>query len=608
VNRDVFVLVDEGLDAQGGCLLIEHPAAIVRCDDADGVDDALEALAKAIGDGACAAGFFSFELGYLFEPRLRPLLPRARSLPLLWFALSDDPVHLGGEQARAWLDARAGAPCTLSALRPAMDRARYARAFARAHAWIAAGDAYQVNLTFPQRFAFRGDPVALYADLRRRQRVAFGALIAAHDFHVLSLSPELFLQLRDGTLRTRPMKGTAPRGLTPEADAAMRRRLASAPKTRAENLMIVDLLRNDLARVAEPGSVRVTDLFTVETYRSLHQMTSGIEARLRPRCDFRDVVRNLFPCGSVTGAPKIRAMEIIRALEPQARGVYTGAIGMLAPGGRMSLNVAIRTLVLDAEGSGTMGVGSGLVYDSEADDEYEECLLKARFVAERAPPFALIETLRWHPNEGYARKERHLARLAASAAYFGFPCDGARVRADLDRHAAGLAPGCHRVRLTLDEDGRTAITSSPMKLPDRACLLTYVFSPRPVRSDEPMLYHKTTRRQLYEQEYARVRGAIGCDEVIFVNERGEVTEGSRTNVFVEDGGLLRTPPVSCGLLDGTLRRELLDTQPERVREAPIRPKDLDAADAVWLGNSVRGLLRARRLHDGRGPTCASAEA
>jgi para-aminobenzoate synthetase/4-amino-4-deoxychorismate lyase len=594
---DIVVLLDDSLDRNGVCTLFRAPVEVVHCDAPVDVEPCLARVTEGVEAGLFAAGFFAYELGYVLEPRLEPLLPADRHLPLIWMGLFEAAERLPAAEAGRWIDRNAGGGWAISEPRPTLDRPAYDRAFARVRDFIAAGDVYQINLTFKYRFAFEGDPLALYRELRRRQPVAHGGFVAASGFQILSLSPELFVRIADGRIEARPMKGTAGRGPTTARDTEVRRWLAADPKSRAENLMIVDLLRNDLGRIAAVGSVRVTDLFTVESFPTVHQMTSGITARLRPGIGVAEIVRRLFPSGSVTGAPKIRAMEIIRDLELEPRGVYTGAIGMIAPGGRLAFNVAIRTLTLTGR-TGELGVGGGLLHDSDVDAEYEECRLKARFLTEPRPVFSLIETMRWDRDRGYALLDRHLARFADSADYFGFVLDLHRLRAALRDQETRMPDDCCRVRVELDAAGVFRIGAEPLDPAATADGIVFVLSPVAVRSDDPFLYHKTSHRPLYGRERARLAAATGCDEVIFVNERGELTEGTWTNLFVECGGRLATPALSCGLLDGTLRRELLETEPERVREAILRPADLVHAERIFLGNSVRGLMPAVLLSDG----------
>jgi para-aminobenzoate synthetase/4-amino-4-deoxychorismate lyase len=365
-------------------------------------------------------------------------------------------------------------------------------------------------------------------------------------------------------------------------------------KQRAENLMIVDLLRNDLGRVAKIGSVEVTDLFTVETYRSVHQMTSGIEAELRSDMGLKDMLRALFPCGSVTGAPKVRAMEIISELEGDARGVYTGAIGYIAPNGDAEFNVAIRTVVLDKNG-GEMGIGGGIVADSKEESEFEECLLKAHFLTKVDAPFELIETLRFESGKGFHLLERHLARLKSSADHFGYPFSREAVLAALEAEAACVQAPVAMVRLLLAEDGSLTVTSTAIVLPTKDTVWRFVISDQRLDEKDPLFYHKTTRRQFYDREMERQKALTGCDEVIFLNKKGELTEGTRTTLFIELDGRLFTPALACGLLPGTLREELLDLPRAAASEAVLSPQDLLSADRIYLGNSVRGLIRAELM-------------
>jgi para-aminobenzoate synthetase component I len=356
----------------GGAMFFSSPRKIVAVFRAEEVGPAFAALQQATVEGFYVAGFVAYECGYAFEPRLAPLSPPNPQKPLLLFGVFDAP------QPAPPLDCPADR--ALEDLRPAWDFVDYEQRFSACRDYIVAGDVYQINLTFPVFGRWRGAPLELYRSLRRRQPVALGGIVALGDDIVLSLSPENFFSARQGKIFARPMKGTAPRGGTAQEDLALAEALARDEKNRAENLMIVDLLRNDLGRLSEIGSVKVPDLFSVETFPTLHQMTSGVEARLRPGLSLHQIFTALFPCGSVTGAPKIRAMEIIAEQEPFARGVYCGAIGVISPDGGMRFNVAIRTLTLSPDGFFSCPVGSALVADSRAREEYEECLLKARFL------------------------------------------------------------------------------------------------------------------------------------------------------------------------------------------------------------------------------------
>ena len=603
-----YVLLDDSLTAGGRSLLFTAPQEVVCVSEPGGVEAALQEVSDGLARGLHAAGYFAYELGYCLEPKLKDLLPEGRDVPLFWIGLFKEPRALNDGETRSGLETNGGAErAKISDLRLSWTREQYGAAFRSVKDYIAAGDVYQINLTQKFFFDFEGDAAALYAALRRKQRVAYGALIATPELSVLSLSPELFFRREGQHMSTRPMKGTAPRGRTPREDARLKTWLAMDEKQRAENLMIVDLLRNDLARVSRIGSVEVTDLFTVETYRSVHQMTSGITAELRSDMGLGDMLHALFPCGSVTGAPKVRAMEIIRELEGGPRGVYTGAIGHIAPSGDCQFNVAIRTVVLDGQ-KGEMGIGGGIVADSKEDSEYEECLLKAHFLTKVDAPFELIETLRYEKAKGYHLLERHLARLQASAHHFGYPFSRETVLTALDEEADRIAADVALVRLLLGEDGAITVSAREIELPTKDTVWRFVISDRRVDEKDPLFYHKTTRRQFYDAEMERQKELTDCDEVVFLNTRGELTEGTRTTLFVEQDGRLFTPALACGLLPGTLREELLDLPRAAASEAVLTPADLARADRIYLGNSVRGLVRAELMQSADAPSRAPAHA
>ncbi|ODT80708.1 MAG: aminodeoxychorismate synthase, component I [Pelagibacterium sp. SCN 64-44] len=583
------VLLHDNLALDGRNLLFTEPREILVAHDAASARAALARLQAAGREGLWAAGYLSYELGLLFEERLHKLLPARSDAPLLWLGLYDAARPLGRDAVDAMLAGAGAGRAENFALR--LDPAAYRQAFDRVKALIEAGDCYQVNLTLKARFRLDGDPLGLYRVLAQSQKVAYGAYINAGDHHVLSRSPELFVAGTGDLLDVRPMKGTLKRGRSLAEDAAGRLALAADAKNRAENLMIVDLLRNDLGRIARTGTVEVTDLYTVETYPSLHAMTSGIRARKRPGLDIVDVLENLFPCGSITGAPKVRAMEIIHAVETGPRGLYTGAIGYVAPNGDFAFNVAIRTAVIDGQGNGEIGIGGGIVADSDAEAEYQEALLKLKFLADPAPPVTLIETLKWSPGEGFVLLDRHLDRLLDSAAYFALPVTRAAAAAYLSQSARSwTAP--MRVRLTLSEAGLD-LTAVP--LPPTPARFRFAIAPEALDSTSVWLAHKTTNRAFYDLPRQRAHDERGLDELLFRNERNELTEGSFTNLFVERDGRLLTPALASGILPGTLRGELLATG--RAAEQVLTLADLASADAIFLGNSVRGLVPADWVKD-----------
>lgn len=465
-----------------------------------------------------------------------------------------------------------------------LDAASHAAKVDQIRRWISEGDCYQVNLTFPVDFTAYGHPLALYARLRARQPVRYGAFVLTPEATILSFSPELFFERHGCRVVTRPMKGTAQRGATPEADARNRAALLASSKERAENVMIVDLLRNDLGRLAAPGGVNVEALCAIEAYPTLWQMVSTISADL-PDAPLRDIFRALFPCGSITGAPKIRAMARIAEMESGPRGLYTGALGWVAPGGDCRFNVAIRTLEIHAAGHARLGIGSGIVIDADPAREYAECLLKASFVTGFDPGFELIETLRLV--EGvYPLMVLHLQRIESSALALGFACDLSAISERLAAVARECRDGAHRVRLTLAHDGRLSVQHAKMPADEQQWQI--VVADEALDGDDYLLRHKTTARSRYDAALARLAAMPAVFDAIFCNTRGEVCEGARSNVYVERDGVLLTPPVSSGLLPGVMRRHLLESG--RAVERVLYRGDLLTAPAIYLSNALRGLF------------------
>jgi para-aminobenzoate synthetase/4-amino-4-deoxychorismate lyase len=536
---------------------------------------ALDTLRQWAAAGDWAVGALSYEAGHALERRTAGLprgpgwvrFTRHRACRLLDRAALEELLTPFRGRAMA------GAP------EPMVGREDWLAAVRRVQDFIAGGDIYQANLTFPARVPLAGHPLALFARLFTPEAAPLGGIVHAGGGRWwLSLSPELFFALADGRLTGRPMKGTAPRAATGADDRAAAEALAADPKNRAENLMITDLIRNDLSRVAVPGTVKVPRLFEIETYPSLHQMTSTVTATLRPGQTAVDVLAALHPCGSITGAPKIRAMEIISALEPHPRGLYTGSLGWIGPGGHCArFAVAIRTLEVDGR-SARLGLGAGIVADSVPEAEWAECLAKARFLRPSAPR-SLIETMRLDPT-GIPRLARHMDRLAASARRFEFRFDREAAEAQL---MALASAGPQRVRLLLEAGGHVALQLSPMP-PVPVGPVEVAVTPLPVRVDDWRLAHKSGDRAFYD-EARRTTGAFEC---LFVRPDGLLTEGSFTSLFVEQGGRLLTPPLARGLLPGVLRAELIANG--SAEEADLSIGDLGRGFLV--GNSLRGLLPA----------------
>lgn len=601
--------------------LFTAPLRVCTAWQPDEVPAIFAEIERAVTAGRYAAGFFSYECGVAFEPKAmvrksgeRQPTPLAPLVPLAWLGIYDrahvfdhEKGKFAGElpeKLKSALQQAGTVPDESKRAIPltaefALTEAEYARRIAAIHEWIRAGDVYQLNFTAPLQLEVTETAAALYRRLRTRQPAQYGAFVHWQPGrHILSFSPELFFRI-DGVatasegrrITTRPMKGTAPRGRTTQEDREIADWLRNDEKNRSENLMIVDLIRNDLGRVGRFGTVRAKDLFAVERLPTLWQMTSTVTAELRHDANFESIFRALFPSGSITGAPKVRAMQLIAELEDAPRGVYTGSIGFFSPQ-QTVFNVAIRTLELEGA-HGTMGVGSGIVIDSEPAAEYHECLLKAEFLTRsarsRPGEFSLIETMLWDGH--YLLLDLHLDRLADSADYFDFSCCRDEVKAALDAHAREFNDAAPRkVRLLLACDGAVQITDElmPTQVSPDTIQRVSIASARTDPADA-FLYHKTTHRPLYAAAFEAASRA-GFADVLFFNLRGELTEGAISNVFVEKNGRCFTPPVKCGLLPGVYRRHLLASRPE-IEERVLTEADLHAADAIYLANAVRGLRR-----------------
>jgi para-aminobenzoate synthetase/4-amino-4-deoxychorismate lyase len=582
-------------------LAFGEPDEVIIARAIDEVVPAMQAVARATTAGRHAAGYVSYEAAPAFDPALCAHAPGA--LPLLWFGIYAAPIvapaaglamyHIGDWKA---------------------DTAHedYATAIADIRGSIREGEIYQANYTLRLNAQFSGDAQAWYEDLRRGAHGHFNAYLDIGSHRILSMSPELFFAWNGSTLRTRPMKGTARRSPAPHADSPSRtaweardRQRAGAlhdsAKNRAENLMIVDLLRNDVSRVAVPGSVAVPQLFTLEAYPTLYQMTSTVSATTRPGTSVADIFRALFPCGSITGAPKIMASRVIHRLESTPRGAYCGAIGVISPGGECVFNVAIRTIVVDAaSGAAQCGVGGGITWDSASDDEHAEAIAKSAFMRNSSRGFELLETLRLHHGK-YDWLERHLARLGASAAQLGFEADLEAVRVALDEHAAAHRQETRRVRLLLARDGGIDLSSEGLVEAETPRWLGPAeeagtdrklarLAASAVERDERALCHKTTRRAVYEQH--RQSLGVAWDALLW-NLEGELTEFTYGNLVVEIDGSLLTPALSSGLLAGVLRAELLARGV--IRESVLQRADLARASRIWFINSVRGWVEVELI-------------
>jgi len=578
--------------------LFLNPVKTIAAKKLDEIPELFRQIEEALASGLHVAGYLSYECGYHFE-RFEGVNLSSPELPLAWFGVYARPFvydHArgrfeGAEPIPVSDNPQEETPIRLTeSVALTIPEDEYCAKILKIKEYIQAGETYQVNFTDNVSVHTTSSAASAFAALSESQPVAYSAFINVAGHHVLSLSPELFFRIDAGRIVTRPMKGTMSRGLDATEDTLQASRLQSDAKNRSEHVMIVDLLRNDLGRICTMGGVHVDDIFSIERYQTLLQMTSTISGTLRPGLRYYDIFKGMFPSGSITGAPKIRTMQIIREMERAPRGIYTGAIGFISPHGSSVFNVAIRTLVLK-DGLGQMGVGGGIVADSNPADEYRECLLKAEFLTRHRQDFQLIETMLW-TDGNLPHLSMHLDRLESSSSYFDFPFDRADLLTRITDTSHQLQTGDrYRIRLLLDSSGNVTLT--PTKLTEETATVSVRLLHEPTNSSDVFLRHKTTHREAYERQYAQAR-ADGFDEVIFVNERGEVTEGAISNIFIRQGGKLLTPPLSSGVLPGIYRRHLLETN-AIAEESILTTKDLVSAEAVFLCNSIRGLREVKSL-------------
>ncbi|MFC3040391.1 aminodeoxychorismate synthase component I [Virgibacillus xinjiangensis] len=530
---------------------------------------------EAVDKGYYVAGCVSYEAAPAFDPTLS--IHSQSDFPLVWFAVFEGPTNIEIQAPDE--------PYHVTKWAYDSSYSQYQSAITKIKEAIEKGNTYQINYTSRLQAQFFGNDFSFYQQLARNQQASYSAYLNIGRFRVLSASPELFFRVEDNRITTKPMKGTAKRGRYPTEDRFFKEKLNQSKKDQAENLMIVDLIRNDIGRIAVPGSVRVPDLFAVESYPTVHQMTSTIEAELEEHTTIYDWFQALFPSGSITGAPKMSTMDYIAQLEQSPRDVYCGAIGYITPNREATFNVPIRTVLLDTNhNKATYGVGGGITWDSTVDGEYEEMATKAQLLSERHPEFQLLESLAL-VNGDYPLLKEHLNRLINSACYFNFIINEKDITNHLEQLRSTLSDGRYKVRLLINRFGETSIESSPLASTQEP--VTCSLAKSPIDSRDPYLYHKTTNRAIYEKH--QKQGADENFSVLLWNEQSEITEFTTGNVVVKLGSKYYTPPVVCGLLGGTYRKQLLDQG--IIEEKRIRKEDLGVYEEVWFINGVRGWLR-----------------
>jgi len=568
-------------NSQSQWLWFKNPFQVVEARAIEDVLPALQQIDAQVRElGRYAAGFISYEASAAFDAALCTKTPE--DFPLLWFGLYPPPeeIQLPEPDFRAY---------SLGDKTPSVSQPEYFHAISKIKKHIHSGDTYQVNYTFQLQIPFAGNPWNLFLAMVRAQSPGYAAWVDTGRFAVCSASPELFFNLEGTRLTCKPMKGTVKRGRTLSEDKSFASWLRNSEKNRAENLMIVDMIRNDLGRIADDGSVQVDRLFEVERHPTLWQMTSTIRANSQK--SLMEIMAALFPCSSITGAPKIRTARIIADLEATARNLYTGCIGFIGPEPRAQFNVAIRTAVVDRiADTAKYGTGGGIVWDSTHQDEYTEAILKARVLTEQRPEFSLLETLLWDRHSGYFLLDYHMKRLSDSAAYFDYPVNIKDIEESLHAKASGFSETLQKVRLVINRNGDAEIQSTvlnPDKSPEK---LQVKLAVDPVNSEDIFLHHKTTFRSVYE---AARRSCPDCDDVLLWNEHGELTETCIANIVLEIDNKLYTPPIRSGLLAGVFRAWLLDQG--KMEERVLHVSDLNTCNKLFLVNSVRKWQEAMRV-------------
>ncbi|HEX7026356.1 MAG TPA: aminodeoxychorismate synthase component I [Gammaproteobacteria bacterium] len=581
VPQDTTVLLQDQQSGRSRWLSFCRPLEIIATVEPGEVMQCLEQIEARVESGLYAAGFISYEAAPGLDPALKTHAPAG--VPCLWFGIFNryDEVEPP--------DAGSGGYFSFDEWEPSISREEYSRSIEKIKHYIKEGDTYQVNYTFRLRSKFSGDSLRLFARLYQAQQSRYAAFIDLGRYKICSVSPEIFISLDGKTILSKPMKGTIKRGLTTEQDRQNADWLFLSEKNRAENVMIVDMIRNDIGRVADNGTVNVPKLFEIEKYPTVNQMTSTVTAETS--APIVRILETMFPCASITGAPKVKTMELIKELEPDPRGIYTGSIGYIAPGRKLQFNVAIRTVVLDMERQvAEYGVGGGITWGSETLSEYAECAAKAAVLTHARPEFELLESLLWDPDKGYFLFDEHLERLQDSSNYFDFQISIRTIREKLDALQRQLDNVRHKVRLLIARDGKITLEAKPLN----SIVGTRVsLSKTPIKTDTPYVYHKTTNRAAY----LKVMSSNATDNDLFLwNDDGCITETTIANIVIDDGdGRLVTPPVSCGLLAGVKRFLLL--QHGIVSEQSISVGQLKNAEHVYLVNSVRGWMRLVRESD-----------
>lgn len=600
---DSFILLDDRKSdtVEKKSLYFTQPIAEILCKHPDQLTACIEKIEYLRQKGYYLAGFVSYEASYFLQVSVIKDYVHSADFPLLHFQAFADCqrlTQLEVEQVlnaftEEYVDESFAYNLSLNTLEK-----EYEQNIQKIKQHLLDGDTYQVNYTGKYTFDVQGNPIKLYQALRERQKVQYGALLHFKEYQILSLSPELFFSKQGDQVTVKPMKGSMPRSIEPTQDRKNREALTNDPKLISENIIIVDLLRNDLSSMSHPGSVAVSSLLDVETYETIHQMTSTIHSKVNTDTSFGSFLNHLFPCGSITGAPKKRTMQIIRECEKEARNIYTGAIGYITPENNMCFNVAIRTLLLQ-NNKGELGIGGGIIHDSNAQDEYQEVLFKAKFFTEMDAPFNLLESMKYDAKDGIVLFEKHLERLKKSALFFNFMFDEKAIRCLVQEVTTTLpTESIYKIRLTLSKHGTLNIdyTNIDALTTPKTRVIT-LYSCERTQKENILLQHKTTdssTRRFYNNVFSTL--SDNYYDVIFMNQDGFITESTRANIFIQREGKILTPAIHCGLLPGVMRQKLLEENTS-IEQTCLTPMDLHQADKIWLTNSVRGIEEVLLCND-----------
>ncbi len=570
--------------------LLLRPIEIVSVYKKDDLDYAFKLIQKLIKKNYFGYSLINYEAGFLFEQKLEVFL-KDENKKLIQFVFFDESGTRKLKSSKIIFDDRTKTGYLISGFRMNKSEAQFTDDIQKIKQHIKEGDTYQVNYTVKGKFKFSGSPSLLFQKLLFNQSARYSAIINNDEEFIVSLSPELFFSKRGKRILSKPMKGTIHRGLNHSSDSLLEKELVTSEKDRAENVMIVDLIRNDFGKICNFGSVTVPELFKTEKYESLYQLVSTVRGRLKRKTKIREIIKSIFPCGSVTGAPKIRTMEIINEIEKENRDIYTGSIGLITPQ-EIKMNVAIRTVTLSkSNGEGVIGLGSGIVWDSDPNKEYEEVLLKSNFLTHQLDYFEIFETMRYE-NGSIKFISEHLNRMKIASDYFLFKYNYKNIVVELEKSILTLDKNVvKKIKLSLTKWGEIKIEISDItEINDEVSM---IISESRINSGDPFRYFKTTNRKLYDDEYSIFK-SDGFYEVLYLNEREEVTEGSRSNIFLRKGNSWFTPPSTAGILPGIFRKYFMLTNSD-VSEKSLRIEDLIKADELILTNALRGDIKVNKL-------------